>query len=177
MSHFFSEFSLSLSLFFSFSSSVFLTHLAAYTWSCGSLCQNSLSSRITTRKNGMYVLDYYSHFYRILPFTHFLHDIGMWGFSVEAELIENADRQDELCCYVSRVEDKSVAMQNGNYSIKLFFFTAFRLTRPSSTYWRVRVCVSLFTLLMKKVNVLDRRLFFEFFLFGLLWTLHIAILS
>lgn len=37
----------------------------------------------------------------------------MWGFSVEAELIENADRQDELCCYVSRVEDKSVAMQNG----------------------------------------------------------------
>lgn len=38
----------------------------------------------------------------------------MWGFSVEAELIENADRQDELCCYVSRVEDKSVAMQNGN---------------------------------------------------------------
>lgn len=38
----------------------------------------------------------------------------MWGFSVEAELIENAERQDELCCYVSRVEDKSVAMQNGN---------------------------------------------------------------
>ncbi|KAJ6643097.1 Protein still life, isoforms C/SIF type 2 [Pseudolycoriella hygida] len=36
----------------------------------------------------------------------------MWGFSVEAELIENADHQDELCCYVSRVEDKSVAMQN-----------------------------------------------------------------
>lgn len=40
----------------------------------------------------------------------------MWGFSVEAELIENADRQDELCCYVSRVEDKSVAMQNGKYT-------------------------------------------------------------
>lgn len=39
----------------------------------------------------------------------------MWGFSVEAELIENADHQDELCCYVSRVEDKSVAMQNGKY--------------------------------------------------------------
>ncbi|XP_047020243.1 protein still life, isoform SIF type 1 isoform X3 [Helicoverpa zea] len=38
----------------------------------------------------------------------------MWGFSVEAELIENAERQDELCCYVSRVEDKSVAMQNGD---------------------------------------------------------------
>lgn len=40
----------------------------------------------------------------------------MWGFSVEAELIENADRQDELCCYVSRVEDKSVAMQNGKFT-------------------------------------------------------------
>lgn len=39
----------------------------------------------------------------------------MWGFSVEAELIENAERQDELCCYVSRVEDKSVAMHNGKY--------------------------------------------------------------
>lgn len=44
----------------------------------------------------------------------------MWGFSVEAELIENADRQDELCCYVSRVEDKSVAMQNGNYFNLIF---------------------------------------------------------
>lgn len=40
----------------------------------------------------------------------------MWGFSVEAELMENADRQDELCCYVSRVEDKSVAMQNGIFN-------------------------------------------------------------
>jgi len=40
----------------------------------------------------------------------------MWGFSVEAELIENAERQDELCCYVSRVEDKSVAMHNGEYN-------------------------------------------------------------
>lgn len=40
----------------------------------------------------------------------------MWGFSVEAELIENAERQDELCCYVSRVEDKSVAMQNGKFA-------------------------------------------------------------
>ncbi|XP_008182231.1 protein still life, isoform SIF type 1 isoform X4 [Acyrthosiphon pisum] len=37
----------------------------------------------------------------------------MWGFSVEAELIENAERQDELCCYVSRVEDKGIAIQNG----------------------------------------------------------------
>lgn len=47
----------------------------------------------------------------------------MWGFSVEAELIENADRQDELCCYVSRVEDKSVALQNGKnkvYDIRCF---------------------------------------------------------
>lgn len=38
----------------------------------------------------------------------------MWGFSVEAELIENSERQDELCCYVSRVEDKGIAIQNGN---------------------------------------------------------------
>lgn len=55
----------------------------------------------------------------------------MWGFSVEAELVENADRQDELCCYVSRVEDKSVAMQNGtciyflsfHINYKTFFFS------------------------------------------------------
>ncbi|KAF3430287.1 hypothetical protein E2986_00319 [Frieseomelitta varia] len=46
----------------------------------------------------------------------------MWGFSVEAELIENSDRQDELCCYVSRVEDKSVAMQNGKI-ISMHFST------------------------------------------------------
>lgn len=45
----------------------------------------------------------------------------MWGFSVEAELIENADRQDELCCYVSRVEDKSVALQNGKEKKSKFF--------------------------------------------------------
>uniref|UniRef100_T1ITC4 T-lymphoma invasion and metastasis-inducing protein 1 n=1 Tax=Strigamia maritima TaxID=126957 RepID=T1ITC4_STRMM len=37
----------------------------------------------------------------------------MWGFSVEAELVENADRQDELCVMVSRVEDRSLAMQQG----------------------------------------------------------------
>ena len=37
----------------------------------------------------------------------------MWGFSVEAELVENSEKQDELCCYVSRVEDRSVAMENG----------------------------------------------------------------
>ena len=40
----------------------------------------------------------------------------MWGFSVEAELIENSERQDELCCYISRVEDRSTAMQNGKIS-------------------------------------------------------------
>lgn len=49
----------------------------------------------------------------------------MWGFSVEAELIENAERQDELCCYVSRVEDKSVAMQSGQYQRCLFVFCAY----------------------------------------------------
>ena len=40
----------------------------------------------------------------------------MWGFSVEAELVENNEKQDELCCYVSRVEDRSVAMENGKSS-------------------------------------------------------------
>ena len=40
----------------------------------------------------------------------------MWGFSVEAELVENSDRQDELCCYVSRVEERSVAIHNGKYA-------------------------------------------------------------
>ena len=38
----------------------------------------------------------------------------MWGFSVEAELVENSERQDELCVFVSRVEDRSVAMNHGN---------------------------------------------------------------
>jgi len=47
----------------------------------------------------------------------------MWGFSVEAELVENADRQDELCCYVSRVEERSVAMSNGNDT---FFLPCFK---------------------------------------------------
>ncbi|KAI9558969.1 hypothetical protein GHT06_015758 [Daphnia sinensis] len=37
----------------------------------------------------------------------------MWGFSVEAELVENTERQDELCVFVSRVEDRSVAMNHG----------------------------------------------------------------
>ena len=37
----------------------------------------------------------------------------MWGFSIEAELVENKEKQDELCCYVSRVEERSVASSNG----------------------------------------------------------------
>lgn len=40
----------------------------------------------------------------------------MWGFSIEAELVENKDKQDELCCFVSRVEERSVASANGNLS-------------------------------------------------------------
>lgn len=51
----------------------------------------------------------------------------MWGFSVEAELIENAERQDELCCYVSRVEDKSVALQNGKENKNKTFLIAWKL--------------------------------------------------
>ena len=43
----------------------------------------------------------------------------MWGFSVEAELVENSEKQDELCCYVSRVEERSVAMTNGELKLKL----------------------------------------------------------
>lgn len=37
----------------------------------------------------------------------------LFGFSVEAELVENADHQDELCVYVSRVEENSLAHQQG----------------------------------------------------------------
>jgi hypothetical protein len=37
----------------------------------------------------------------------------LWGFSVEAELAENVEKQDELFCYISRVEEGSVAMQSG----------------------------------------------------------------
>ncbi|KAK2715335.1 protein still life, isoform SIF type 1-like isoform X2 [Artemia franciscana] len=36
-----------------------------------------------------------------------------WGFSVEAELVENADRQDELGCIVSRVEETGLAAEAG----------------------------------------------------------------
>ena len=50
----------------------------------------------------------------------------MWGFSIEAELVENKDKQDELCCFVSRVEERSVASGNGNsriflHSLSIFF--------------------------------------------------------
>ena len=41
----------------------------------------------------------------------------MWGFSIEAELVENKDKQDELCCFVSRVEERSVASGNGKVHI------------------------------------------------------------
>ena len=44
----------------------------------------------------------------------------MWGFSIEAELVENKDKQDELCCFVSRVEERSVASGNGKYNIDIF---------------------------------------------------------
>ena len=47
----------------------------------------------------------------------------MWGFSVEAELVENNERQDELCCYVSRVEERSVAITNGNDILNIFYIS------------------------------------------------------
>ena len=43
----------------------------------------------------------------------------MWGFSVEAELVENMERQDELCVFVSRVEDRSVAMNHGKRTVQV----------------------------------------------------------
>ncbi len=51
----------------------------------------------------------------------------MWGFSVEAELVENTERQDELCVFVSRVEDRSVAMNHGtgSFVFVLFCFLGF----------------------------------------------------
>lgn len=57
----------------------------------------------------------------------------MWGFSVEAELVENADRQDELCCYVSRVEDRSVAMTNGNDTFSFYIIPRFKTARCTYT--------------------------------------------
>lgn len=66
----------------------------------------------------------------------------MWGFSVEAELVENADRQDELCCYVSRVEDKSVAMQNG----ELCFFCRYQISITDARFPRFvpdEICILL----------------------------------
>ena len=47
----------------------------------------------------------------------------MWGFSVEAELVENNERQDELCCYVSRVEERSVAITNGNVPLNTLYLS------------------------------------------------------
>ena len=44
----------------------------------------------------------------------------MWGFSIEAELVENKDKQDELCCYVSRVEERSVASSNGKQTVDYY---------------------------------------------------------
>ena len=44
----------------------------------------------------------------------------MWGFSIEAELVENKDKQDELCCYVSRVEERSVASSNGKQTVDCY---------------------------------------------------------
>ena len=44
----------------------------------------------------------------------------MWGFSIEAELVENKDKQDELCCYVSRVEERSVASSNGKQRVDYY---------------------------------------------------------
>ncbi|XP_054711975.1 protein still life, isoform SIF type 1-like [Uloborus diversus] len=38
---------------------------------------------------------------------------SLFGFSVEAELVENAEHQDELCVYVSRVEEDSQAAEQG----------------------------------------------------------------
>ena len=51
----------------------------------------------------------------------------MWGFSVEAELVENSEKQDELCCYVSRVEERSVAMNSGKtlFATSCFFIVSF----------------------------------------------------
>jgi T-lymphoma invasion and metastasis-inducing protein 1 len=54
----------------------------------------------------------------------------MWGFSVEAELVENTERQDELCVFVSRVEDRSVAMNHGMCSVCIVVTTLIVLRRP-----------------------------------------------
>ena len=70
----------------------------------------------------------------------------MWGFSVEAELVENTERQDELCVFVSRVEDRSVAMNHGIRATSTAAWTALSLTgiffsssssfTPHSPVWR-----------------------------------------
>ena len=50
---------------------------------------------------------------------------------IEAELVENKDKQDELCCFVSRVEERSVASGNGN--IYNYFKIHVRLSFQSYT--------------------------------------------
>ncbi len=62
----------------------------------------------------------------------------MWGFSVEAELVENTERQDELCVFVSRVEDRSVAMNHGTgpFVFVFLFFILLTTTRSRLLFGR-----------------------------------------
>ena len=61
----------------------------------------------------------------------------MWGFSVEAELVENSEvKQDELQCYVSRVEDRSVAINNGETLLQPGLFPPTFLVRKAVARWR-----------------------------------------
>ena len=58
----------------------------------------------------------------------------MWGFSIEAELVENKDKQDELCCYVSRVEERSVASSNGKQTVDYYIKNVKKMNQISSIY-------------------------------------------
>ena len=58
----------------------------------------------------------------------------MWGFSIEAELVENKDKQDELCCYVSRVEERSVASSNGKQTVDYYIKDVKKMKQISSIY-------------------------------------------
>ena len=59
----------------------------------------------------------------------------MWGFSVEAELVENSEvKQDELQCYVSRVEDRSVAINNGETLLQFWATGEGLLIRASTCF-------------------------------------------
>ena len=58
----------------------------------------------------------------------------MWGFSIEAELVENKDKQDELCCYVSRVEERSVASSNGKQTVDYYIKNVKKMKQISSIY-------------------------------------------